>query len=204
MADYLVRHTRLLPRDVVLLGNALCADVARAKNAGNDAVSEGVIRRVVEGVARWCGTEQLVVCGNQVLGDSIPRGVARADDVETYIGSTEYQRDLTERLGTLICGVGHDQFGAKQLAALAARGRAELGADIDVPTVLWQNGLIGFGDARQGSDDWVFHGVEDLDRFYLPADRQRYAFHPCLLDALGFSGAGEGSRPVMPWRRELV
>ena len=204
LEDYLLRHTRLLPRDVVLLGNALSAEVTRAKNAGDQAVDEEVIRRVVEAVARWCGDEQLAVCGNQVLGDSIPRGVATADDVETYIGSAEYQRDLKDRLGTLIREFGHDQFDAETLTKLASRGRADLGEDIDVPTVLWQNGLLGFGDMRHDQGDWVFHGVEDLDRFHLPVDRKRYALHPCLLDALGFSGAGAGSAPVMPWRRELA
>jgi hypothetical protein len=200
--DYLLRHTRLLPRDVVLLGNALSAEVTRAKRAGRDVVGEDVVRRIVEAVAGWCGNEQLAVCGNQVLGDSIPRGIGRADNVETYIGSAEYQRDLKDRIGSLILEVGRDQFDAKTLAELAERGRVELGDEIDVPTVLWQNGLLGFGDVRQDSGEWVFHGVEDLDRFHLPSDRMRYALHPCLLDALGFSGAGEGSSPVMPWRRE--
>jgi hypothetical protein len=202
--DYLLRHTRLLPRDVVLLGNALSMEVTRAKSAGKAAVAEEVIRGVVEAVARWCGDEQLAVCGNQVLGDSIPRGAARADNVETYIGSTEYQRDLKDRIGALIRQVGRDQFDSETLREFAERGRAELGEEIDVPTVLWQNGLLGFGDARQDTNDWVFHGVEDLDRFHLPSDRKRYALHPCLLDALGMSGEGEGSRPVMPWRRELA
>jgi hypothetical protein len=202
--DYLLRHTRLLPRDVVLLGNALSAEVVRAKSVGDEAVGEAVIRRIVEVVARWCGDEQLAVCGNQVLGDSIPPAAARLDDIETYIGSTEYRRDLKDRIGKLIRELGHDQFDSETLGELAARGRAELGDDIDVPTVLWQNGLLGFGDARQDTSDWVFHGVEDLDRFHLPSDRKRYALHPCLLDALGFSGAGQGSRPVTPWRRELA
>jgi hypothetical protein len=202
--DYLLRHTRLLPRDVVLLGNALSAEVRRAKNAGKEAVRQDVIRRTVEAVARWCGNEQLAVCGNQVLGDYIPRGVNRFDQVETYIGSVEYQRDVTDRLGQLVREVGTDQFDARTLGELAARGRTELGHDIDVPTVLWQNGLLGFGDARQDAADWVFHGVEDLDRFHLPSDRKRYALHPCLLDALGLTGAGHGSYPVMPWRRDLA
>jgi hypothetical protein len=204
LEDYLLRHTRLLPRDVVLLGNALSTEVTRAKSLGEDAVDQTVIRKVVEDVARWCGNEQLAVCGNQILGDSIPLGLKRLDDVETYIGSREYQRDLTDRLGGLILEVGRDQFDGETLAQLAARGRAELGGDIDVPTVLWQNGLLGFADARHDTSDWVFHGVEDLDRFHLPVDRKRYALHPCLLDALGFSGSGQGSSPVMPWRREFA
>jgi hypothetical protein len=202
--DYLLRHTRLLPRDVVLLGNALSTEVKRAKDAGKDAVSDDVIRRTVEAVARWCGTEQLAICGNQVLGDHIPRGAMRFDDVETYIGSDEYRRDITDRIGALIRELGTDQFDGRTLGQLAVRGHEELGDDIDVPTVLWQNGLLGFGDSRQGPADWVFYGVEDLDRFHLPSDRKRYALHPCVLDALDISGAGRGSRPVTPWRRELV
>jgi hypothetical protein len=201
--DYLLRHTRLLPRDVVLLGNALNEEVTRAKRLGREAVAEEVIRRKVEEVARWCGSEQLAVCGNQILGDLIPLGAADFDALESYTGSAEYQRDVTDRLGTIVRDIGTDQFDGGILAELAEYGREQLHADIDVPTVLWQNGLLGFADVRHDRDDWVFYGVEDFDRFHLPRDRKRYALHPCLLDALGMSGGGPGSRPVTPWRREL-
>jgi hypothetical protein len=195
--DYLVRHTRLLPRDIVLLGNELTKEVERAKAAGEPAVRAEHIREVVSRVAAWCGDEQLFVCGNQVLGDHIPRG-GKDGTVETYVSSDEYRRDLKERIGSIIRSIGTDG-----LTLLAEEGRSDLGEEIDLPTVLWQNGLLGFGDRRIADDDWIFHGVEDVDRFHVPVERERYALHPCLLDTLGFAGDGNGSRPVHPWRRGI-
>ena len=34
VTDYLLRHTRLIPRDIVSLGNAICAEIVRQKAAG--------------------------------------------------------------------------------------------------------------------------------------------------------------------------
>lgn len=201
--DYLLRHTRLLPRDIVLLGNALCEDVIRAKANGQIAVSAERIRATVSQVAWWCGDEQLAVCGNQVLGDVIPRGAARNQRGRTYVATDEYRRQLKEQVGQIIRAVGVDQFDAGTLETFAEMARSEFGQEIDLPTVLWQNGLLGYRDKRVGNGDWVFHGVEDVDRFHVPLDREQYAFHPILLDTLGFRGAGLGSAPVRPWREAI-
>lgn len=201
IGDYLLRHTRLLPRDIVLLGNSLSAAVIRAKNKRRVDVEEEEVRGVVRTVARWCGFEQLAICGAQVLGDMIPHGAARKSELEAYTGNQEYEHSLGEQIGVLIRDINEDQFGPETLEALAEKGRKRFHKSIDLPTVLWQNGLLGYGDDGIDEDDWIFHGIEDLDRFQLPADRDRYAFHPCLLDALGFHGGGPGTKPVHPWRR---
>lgn len=202
LADYIVRHTRLLPRDIIMLGNALTDAVVRAKQAGKTAVGESEIREIVGRVATWCGEEQLEVCGNQILGDLIPHGAARKSEVEQYTSNQEYERSVGDRIAGLIRELDEDQFDADTLEVFSAMGHDEFGKSIDLPTVLWQNGLLGFGDARIEPDDWIFHGVEDVDRFLVPTGRERYALHPCLLDTLGLSGAGPGTKPVRPWRRD--
>ena len=48
--DYLLRHTRMIPRDVISLGNALSVEVLRHRKAGRDSAlpsettSRGIIR----------------------------------------------------------------------------------------------------------------------------------------------------------------
>jgi hypothetical protein len=201
LGDYLVRHTRLLPRDIILLGNALTDAVMKAKKASKTAVDEAEIREVVSRVATWCGWEQLEVCGNQILGDLVPHGAARKSELKPYTSGQEYERHISGRIAEIVTGLGEDQFDHETLEVLAEMGREEIDDSIDLPSVLWQNGLLGFGDPRIGPDDWIFHGVEDVDSFLVPTNRDRYAFHPCLLDTLGLSGGGPGTKPVRPWRR---
>jgi hypothetical protein len=203
IGDYLLRHTRLLPRDIVLLGNALSAAVVRAKRDGRTCLKQNEVRQLVKMVATWCGTEQLEICGAQLLGDMIPHGAVRKAELEAYTANQEYERSLGEQIAALIRSIGEDQFDRGTLEEFAEKGRAKFHESIDLSTVLWQNGLLGYGDDGIDEDDWIFHGVEDLDRFHLPADRDRYAFHPCLLDALGFHGGGPGTKPVHPWRRSI-
>lgn len=204
LEDYLIRHTRMLPRDIVLLGNELDAEVLAAKRDGKRAVDAEHIRKVVSRVAAWGGREQLAICGNQVVGDSIPRGATDNRTIDSYVGNTAYQRQLSDRIGQIIRHLGTDQFDAEALETLELTGQELLGNGIDLPTVLWQNGLLGFGDVRLDDEEWIFHGIEDVDRFNPPLDRERYALHPCLLDALGFNGDGLGTQPVKPWRREAA
>jgi hypothetical protein len=199
--DYLLRHTRLLPRDVVLMGNALTQQVVRAKRAGVRRVHEQDIRETVARVASWCGNEQLAVCANQVLGDMIPRGAVRGGAVDTFLASDAYRRELKEQIGEMLRSLGTDQIDGSTVRALGELACETLGEEIDLPTVLWQNGLLGYGDRRLPLDEWIFHGVEDVDQFHIPLDRERYALHPVVLDALGFRGDGLGSAPVRPWRR---
>ncbi|HST34708.1 MAG TPA: hypothetical protein VLJ80_14435 [Solirubrobacteraceae bacterium] len=192
LEDYIVRHTRMLPRDIVLMGNELAEEVRKAKGEGRASVPQARIRDTVSKVAAWCGNEQLFVCGNQILGDSPYQPAMDQADGEEHI---------YERIAEIVRSVGTDQFGPTALAQLAEQGRMTMGDAVDLTAVLWQNGLLGFGDASLNGGEWVFHGVEDVDRLFIPLDRERYALHPCLLDALGFRGAGAGTKPVRPWRR---
>ena len=75
-----------------------------------------------------------------------------------------------------------------------------VGAAADLAQGSWEDDDLD----RRWRDPTLAELRDDIDRFHLPPDRKRYALHPCLLDALGISSEGEGSRPVMPWRRELV
>jgi hypothetical protein len=45
--QYLLRHTRLLPRDIIILGNRLCEEIQKAKRFSPDPQDEILIRSTV-------------------------------------------------------------------------------------------------------------------------------------------------------------
>jgi hypothetical protein len=63
-----------------------------------------------------------------------------------------------------------------------------------LPSVLWQNGLLGYveagGEAR-------FYSHAGMDQFDLPMARS-YVFHPSVIDSVGIAGVGD---PVYPFKR---
>jgi len=189
--QYLLRHTRLLPRDIVILGNALCSEVLRAKRNPESIVSAQAIRDVVSRVAKQLGHEQLEICGNQVASDTIPDRAALRGYANTYIANREYSRSIGEELQRLIRDVGKDRFGRAELDTLRSRGTEIFGNGVDIPSVLWQNGLLGYSLDGRPDSPCVFFSEEQLDSFVLPPDREGYAFHSILIDTVRIQAVGK-------------
>jgi hypothetical protein len=197
--DYLIRHTRLIPRDVVYVGNQLCQEILRTRETGCDALADETIRDIVAKAARGFGDNQLAICATQLAADAMPAHAVQHGYSGYYIGSDAYSRGLVGTLKTLIGAIGGDRFSVEQLAAFETLAKAELGAEIDAASVLWQNGLLGYGPRANRPDDVVFYAVRDMEDFTIPLDQAFYAFHPCVIDSVGISGVGE--HPVRPFAR---
>jgi hypothetical protein len=74
------------------------------------------------------------------------------------------------------------------------RADGEFDSSTDLSSVLWQNGLLGYVEAK---GEARFYSHADMDQFSLPMARS-YVFHPCVIDSVGISSVGD---PVYPFRR---
>jgi hypothetical protein len=172
VAEYLLRHTRRSPRDVVSLGNALCAEVFRSRNAGRPFLTDDTLRITVSDAATHFGLEQLSICGNHVAAE-IPMQFAEQD---IGIGQA-MAAHLTERLREL----NVDRISSERLDVWLDDVAPALGVNLD--TILWQNGVLGYNDPS--SEETVF--FRSLrNEFALPRDVQTYAVHPVVVDALAY------------------
>jgi hypothetical protein len=108
--DYLLRHTRLIPRDVVELGNALCHEVNRARAYDVEALSDETLRRVVGAAAQGFAFEQIRVCANQIASDDIPELGGQHRSSDFFIGTDEYARHRAQELIDVLAEVGGDRF----------------------------------------------------------------------------------------------
>ncbi|MGI8731369.1 MAG: P-loop ATPase, Sll1717 family [Solirubrobacteraceae bacterium] len=202
-AAYVLRHTRLLPRDVVVLGNEL---VARMMRRGQRRQLTGKdVRQVVRTCARVFGGEQLAVCANQIASDMMHAGAGLQEVADLYTGSDPdfegaqiYIDDKRKRLGDLIKSVGCDRFDRDSFLRLRERGRAMYGGRTDPLAVLWQNGLLGIEPRDLPDGRAVFYSASAHHELWIDDAAPRYAFHPCLIDALNLTSEGPGSVPVTP------
>jgi hypothetical protein len=197
VADYLLRHTRLIPRDVVSLGNALCQEILHQKSIGRSELPPQALRSVISKSARRFGNAQLAQCGNQIAADMMPGNAAVHRYSDVYTSSQEYARSLGQQLREIIGMIGVDRFGYKELMTLREAGNEVFDSHTDVPAVLWQNGLLGYTEA--GVDR--FYSLHDIDDFEIPEDVEEYVFHPCMIDSVR-ALRSVGSRPVHPYVRE--
>ncbi len=196
--DYLLRHTRLIPRDVVSLGNALCREVLRQRALRRTQLPQTVLRQVVARAAKRFGNAQLAQCANQIAADMMPHNAALHGYADGYVSSLEYSRSIQGELRELIGMVGSERFGYADVVMLRRAGDEVFDGRTDVPSVLWQNGLLGYTD-RPGVHR--FYSLADIDEFEVPEDVDEYVFHPVVLEAVR-SVTSSGELPVHPYVRE--
>jgi len=185
--NYALRHTQLIPRDVVLLGNhigeALTAKMQQGLRGG---LTEEEVRHVISNLARFGGLVQIELCANQLVSEAIPAEATKFDFVEFYTASVEYSVGYAEKLLELIRTMPGLRVEQRDLDALTRSAQGVFEASSDVTSVLWQNGLLGYTD---GNSD-IFYSLDTASRFKLPLGAEQFVFHPSLHECAGLKGSG--------------
>ena len=181
VTDYLLRHTRLIPRDVVSLGNALCAESRVVRQRGQACVPSERLRDVVSASARRFGNSQIAQCSSQIAADMMPDGAGLYEFSDVYTAGT-HVRKIEGDLRDIVQTVDVPRFGIKELSSLRELAYSVWAGGTDLPSVLWQNGLLGY-ESQTGRT--TFYSLGHADEFQLPEDVSAFRFHPCLLASVG-------------------
>lgn len=196
--QYLLRHTRLLPRDVIVLGNLLCQELERSRWFNSIADPADAVRRAVHFASKLFGDELLAICAHQIAVDMLPDSAGRQGYAETYTGNykatKEYVRTLVDDLREILSQLRNDRFGRAKFDALRAVGEKKFGTGVDIATILWLNGALGYVDGRSKDCVTFFFDLGKHD-FRVPERKVSFALHSCLIDSTGIKGTG---RPVVP------
>ena len=197
--DYLLSHTRLIPRDIISLGNDLNEEVLRQKQAGHDGLSPEALARVVQRCAKRFGDSQLAQCANQISSDLMPKNAALHDYSELFTSTQAYISGVQEDVRSFVRMIGVDRFSRADLGALQEMADLHFEKATDLASVLWQNGLLGYVDE---SGRRRFYSMGDVEEFHFPPDVDTYVLHPCLVHTVGgirhvasdSTGAGDARR----------
>jgi hypothetical protein len=193
--DYVLRHTRLIPRDLVILGNSLCRLVAQEKLRGKDEIEPKLLRSTVARCARGFAESQLAQCSAEIAAATMPRNVAQQGGHESYLDNEEYVDWISGQLHNVIGGIGVDRFGWDELQLMRSSGRGVFGSQVDVATIMWQSGLLGY---VTGDRQCAFYSLASASSFALPERREQYVLHPCCLDGIP-DLQSVGPDPVRPY-----
>jgi Protein tyrosine and serine/threonine kinase len=197
--DYLLSHTRLIPRDIISLGNELSEEVLRHKQAGRKGLSPAAIQAVVQRCAKRFGDSQLAQCANQISSDLMPKNAALQEYSELYTSTQSYIGGVQEEVRSFVRMIGVDQFSRTDLETLQEMADLHFENPTNLASVLWQNGLLGYVDE---SGRRRFYSMGDVEQFHLPPDAPTYTLHPCLVHAVGgIQHVQEGSAGIPGARR---
>ena len=209
--DYLLSHTRLIPRDIISLGNELNEEVLRQKQAGHEGVPPTALKGVVRRCAKRFGDSQLAQCANQISSDLMPKNAALQNYSELFTSTQAYISGVQEEVRSFVRMIDDDQFSRADLEALQEMADMHFGKATDLASVLWQNGLLGYLDETGRRR---FYSMGDVEQFHFPPDVATYVLHPCLVHSVGgirhvradSVNAGDTrriSRPRPPERNDL-
>lgn len=182
--EYLLRHTRMTPADIIVLGNAVCLEVSEAQRAGQSSVSQEAIVRSVAEVSRQFAAVQLQRCGNQLASEQMPADAAIYGYTDFFVGG-EFSEVLASSVREALGNVGHERFGAEELDRLDASGRAVV-EGVSLADVLWQNQLLGV-EQPSATRFRLFLS----DPWNIPRASKQFVFHPCLSHAFALQPVGE-------------
>jgi hypothetical protein len=197
VTTYLLRHTRLIPRDIVYLGNELSLKMVDLKRTGNKESLQSIIRITVSKAAKGFGDEQLEICANEMMSNQIPPHAVHQGYAEAYIKNKDYAVGLKDYIVKLISSVGEDRFSSKKFDQAQKFAEELFGEGTDALGVLWRNGLIGYADGSSSSERHIFYSDDNLEDFRVPRDKKIYLFHPILIDSVGIRSTG--GRPIVPF-----
>jgi hypothetical protein len=182
LEDYLLSHTRMIPRDIISLGNELSEEVLRQKRAGLDGLPAAALQGVVQRCARRFGDSQLAQCANQISSDLMPENAALQDYSELFTSTQAYISGVQEDVRSFVRMMGVDRFSRGDLAALQEVADLHFETPTNLASVLWQNGLLGYLDE---AGQRRFYSMGDVEQFHFPPDADAYVLHPCLSYAVG-------------------
>jgi Protein tyrosine and serine/threonine kinase len=181
LEDYLLSHTRLIPRDIISLGNELNEEVLRQKQAGNKGLSPAVLEGVVQRCAKRFGDSQLAQCANQISSDLMPKHAALHDYSELFTSTQAYITGVQEELRSFVRMIGVDRFSRADLETLQDVADLHFEKATNLASVLWQNGLLGYVDEAGRRR---FYSMGDIEEFHFP-EVGTYVLHPCLVHTVG-------------------
>ena len=193
--QYVLRHTRLLPRDIIIIGNSL-AELKAMKINNIDFDICKAIRKKVSKCAKTFGNELLQICANQINNNEMPKGAAHREYSEVYTSIKEYKESTSQIMKEILSKITTDKLSWSQIELLQEEERKKLGENSKMIDVLWQNGGIGYIEEGPNGKIEVFFNEEDPE-FLLPKNKKTYMLRSCLVDAIGICGSFWDEDPVI-------
>jgi hypothetical protein len=190
---YLLRHTRLIPRDVVSIGNLLTVEVLAARRRGDEEVPERCIQNAVAESARLSANEELQACALEIIARQLA-SARNAADRRRIVPDEDAGSRMLDGMKELLARCVEDVVEREKLNGIDAAATERLGSVISLTDILWRRGLIGWSDDRDGPFTFRVNGSSSLP------SRNRATFiavHPCLVDELALEPIGEN--PVVPF-----
>ncbi|MFR9035977.1 MAG: hypothetical protein ACLVIP_05215 [Ruminococcus sp.] len=188
VTNYIIRHTRCIPRDIINICNSLSKiKVLKLEQSNLDVEEE--IRLRVSNCAKEIGDEMLAICAKQIVIDEMPKNSHSFSDVYTSVD--EYTKSRYNMLRQVLKNLDTDTFKKDDLKKLVEESKKIFERDIHILDILWLNGILGYVNNEQV----YFYMNHNSISTCLDQNYDEYVLRSCMIDALDIKNLR--SRPVI-------
>jgi hypothetical protein len=185
--DYILRHTRFLPRDIVEIGNALSIYIRRMKSQSREILAEDIRYLVSEEARRVSKRALETVFDHMIAIDK--HDLLKPEDIKTYRENLEQgwaqgflAQTRAERFDRKTLLDADDAF------EQSSHGWAPeiQGIKVKFSDMLWQHGLLGYEQSAAGGTVVKYYhasGGSDGDVNLALPNETHYFLHSSFLDA---------------------
>lgn len=206
LRQYILRHTRMIPRDIIIIGNSLSSIIASEFNSKEEYFDK--LRMCISKSSTSFGNELMVLCANQILNDDMPNSAGRKNFSEVYTSIQEYNDMLSSELKKILNMLPSDRFSWNDIITI--KNSIKIDENLNklenvsldkVFDVLWQNGAIGYINKGPNGDEEIFFVDNEYEDFLLPKEKKEYVLRSCVLDSIGFPIERINNTPVLGGRK---
>lgn len=194
IVDYIIRHTTMLPRDIVNLGNSLCDAVIESKMMQRQLLAQD-IKNLVHTNAKIIANRQIENTIVDILSSLFVDTSDRSAIGDQFMKSQIYHDYIFKVIQEVIQEVNNDYFDYNQLRSMNEKFLKRISSierllrfanidSINFSEFLWKNSLIGYLDIDAGNK-FIFYTEQAISELQLSQKREIYVFHPILNDYFG-------------------
>lgn len=177
MEQYVVRHTRLTPRDVIMIGNNISDHIRRQTQRG--AGREFAIRNGVSAASADFGLEQLSMVASRIVADWTIVDPSR--QTANAVADRDSTQFVSDHVIKALRQTRRDRFRKRAMFGLLERLGSLVAPDdgIHVHPIdhLWMAGMIGYVEPLRGSASSVRFYSLSTHALELSRDMSEYGLH---------------------------
>lgn len=186
--SYIVRHTRLTPRDIVIVCNHL-AELRKNHVSNPELDVEDFIRHIVHEDAKLFGDEMITVCTKQLNSSFMTAEAGKYDATEGFIANDIFRENSRRKIKEILQTLDSDRLNYDALKALDKKVDTDFQHRCHFCDILWQNAALGYVDEHTSK---VIYFTQHLEvEAVLPKVKRDYVLKTCLIDALDIVTVGK-------------
>lgn len=174
--EFILRHTRMVPRDIINVCNELSKLHMELTNNPNLNKVEWIKNCVLK-ESKIIGKELLTICAKNISSNLMPLDAGTYEFSEFYTSDKYYHHSSYLIAKNIISSVGTAEIDRLAIKKINDEATNIYKNDVHFMDVLWQNGVIGYFNSNKEIEYYANHCDSDT---LLPLNKDKYVFRACV------------------------